>query len=323
MLRIPALRCHAILTAGDSYVKTVSLISMALLLQVAANADFSYSQTRKNTGGMMASAAAGGPQSSKIALKGHKMRTETGAMVTIIDQDALTITTIHNDLKTYSIKPFSDVAAREADVTAKIDVKDTGQTREVNGYLAHELVMTMEVDSPQTARMGKMQMEIQMWLSSDVPGVKELGEFYQQNGGKQPWGAMAGHGNPALASAMAEIQKKIASMKGVQVQQVVKVKAPAGAMPARPAGPSAAQMQQMQAGMEKARAQLEAMAASGGPAAAIAKQQLAKMGPAPGAVAGGGAASGSLIEMTIDSSDFSTAAIPDSAFAVPAGYQKN
>ena len=307
--------------------KTVSLISIALLLQVAANADLSYTQTRKNTGGMMATAAAGGPQTSKLALKGHKMRTETGAMVTIIDQDAQTITTINSDQKTYSTKPFADVAAGAGDVTAKIDVKDTGTTKEVNGYQAHELVMTMEVDSPQTAQMGKMQMEIQMWLSSDVPGVKEMGEFYQQNGGKLPWGSMAGQGNPAMASAMAEIQKKIASMKGVQVQMVVKVKAPAGAMPARPAGPSAVQMQQMQAGMEKARAQLEAMAASGGPAAAIAKQQLARMGPAPGgaagAAAGGAPTSGSLIEMTIDSSDFSTAAIPDAAFAVPAGYQKN
>jgi hypothetical protein len=167
-----------------------------------------------------------------------------------------------------------------------------------------------------------MQMEIDMWLSSDVPGAKEMAGFYLQNGGKMPWGAMAGQGNLQMASALAEVQRKISSMKGVPVQQIIKVKAPAGAMPARAsAGPSAAQMQQMQAGMEKARAHLEAMAAGGGPAAAIAQQQLARMGPSPGAA--GGTSSGSLLEMTIDSSDFSTAAVPDSLFAIPAGYQKN
>jgi hypothetical protein len=35
-----------------------------------------------------------------------------------------------------------------------------------------------------------------------------------------------------------------------------------------------------------------------------------------------GGASSSMMETTTDSSDFSTASIPDSVFALPAGYQK-
>ena len=42
-----------------------------------------------------------------------------------------------------------------------------------------------------------------------------------------------------------------------------------------------------------------------------------------GSMAGANGPQTSLLEMTIDSSDFSTASIPDSVFAVPAGYQKN
>jgi len=64
------------------------------------------------------------------------------------------------------------------------------------------------------------------------------------------------------------------------------------------------------------------MAKQGGPAAAIAKQQLERMGGGAPAGVPGGASSGSLIEMTIDSSDFSSASLPDSTFTVPADFRK-
>lgn len=70
----------------------------------------------------------------------------------------------------------------------------------------------------------------------------------------------------------------------------------------------------MQPAMAQARAQLEAMIKQGGPQAATAQQALARIG--------GLSSGGSLFEMTIESSDFSTSGIPDSAFAIPAGFQK-
>jgi hypothetical protein len=66
--------------------------------------------------------------------------------------------------------------------------------------------------------------------------------------------------------------------------------------------------------MQQARAQLEAMIQQGGPGADAARQALARM---PKAGAGG-----ALFEVAMESSDFSTSSIPDSAFAVPAGFQK-
>jgi len=306
-----------------------------LSLCALAEADFSYTQTRKTTGGMMASMAGNaGPQASKISFKGQKIRMDDGKTATIIDLEAQTITTIDTAQKKYTVKSLQDVTGAASDVSAKMDVKETGRKKVVNGFNANEMVLTMEVNSPQARGMGPMQMEMEMWISPDVPGASEVRDFYKKNGDKFPWRALAGGANPSMASAIAELQKKMSTMNGVMVEQVIRVKAPAGmggmarggAAGSTPAGPSAAQMQQMQAGMEKARAQLEAMAAQGGPAAEIAKQQLARMGPAPGA---GGAApaspasSGSLMEMTMDSSDFSTAKIPDSVFTVPEGYTKN
>ena len=49
------------------------------------------------------------------------------------------------------------------------------------------------------------------------------------------------------------------------------------------------------------------------------KQALARM---PGGAAMSGSGSGAIIEVTMDSSDFSAASIPDSVFAVPDGYRK-
>jgi hypothetical protein len=71
----------------------------------------------------------------------------------------------------------------------------------------------------------------------------------------------------------------------------------------------------MQAGMAQARAQMEAMVKQGGPGAAAAQQALARMGGAP-------AAGGALMEVTMESSGFSTSSIPDSVFAIPTDFHK-
>ncbi len=220
------------------------------------------------------------------------------------------------------MRGFNDVSAGQSGTDLSVEVKETGQRKTINGLDSKELIVTMQLDTGQQGRgMGKMEVEADMWISSAVPGAGELRSFYQKNADKFPWAAMGG-GNPALQSALAGLQKKIASMDGVPVEIVMRVKPPAGAGGAQmPAMPQMTAAQSAQ--MEQARARLEAMAAQGGPAAAAAQQALSRMG---GAMGGRGATpagnSGALIEMTIDSADFSTASIPDSVFAIPPDYQK-
>jgi hypothetical protein len=146
-----------------------------------------------------------------------------------------------------------------------------------------------------------------LWLSSDPPGVKDLRAFYQRNMDRFPWSALAngGAGNPGMQKAMADMQKKMASLGGVPVMQIMRVKM----------GGNEAQTAQMQQGMERARAQMEAMRKQGGAQAAAAEQAMARMG----AMGGGG---GSLMEITTESSGFSSDSIPDSVFAIPDGYTK-
>lgn len=282
-----------------------------ILTACAARADFSYTMTRK-----------GGPGGgeTKQYLKGQKMMTQSGNTTTILDFDAQTITLINNSQKTYTVQKFSELGATLAssgmDVNA--NVKETGQHRNINGFNATQLVMTMNVENPQLKQSGmKMAMEMEFWISPDVPGASEMRAFYQRNAAKFPWSAMSGGaaGAPGMQAAMADMQKKLSTMNGVPVLEIVHMKMSGGA------SDQAAQAQQaMQSDprMAQARAKLEEMAKAGGPGADMAKQQLARMQPAGGASGGPGGT-----DVTMESTGFSTASIPDSVFTIPVGFTQS
>ena len=282
--------------------KTATILIIMLCAAATAYADFSYTMALKPG----SPAAIAGPSATRFLFKGQKMMTGRSTVATIVDFDAQTVTTLNKTQKTYSVMTFSEIgqAAKQGGIDAKIDVKETGQTKTINGFSASEMVMTMEVDSPQMSQAGmKMQMEIDTWRSSDVPGAREMKAFYQRNGSNFPWAALDSSGDQGLQKAMADMQRKMADAGGVTLLQTVRTTSLGAG--------GGAQADKMQ----KARAQLEAMIQQGGPGADAARQALARM---PAAGAGGGA----LFEVTMESSDFSTSSIPDSAFAIPAGFQK-
>jgi hypothetical protein len=289
--------------------KIAILLAVTVCVATSAYADFSYTIARKTQGSPAAAAA---PSTTKYFYKGQRMMTDSGAAATIVDFDAQTITILNRTAQNYTVMKFSDLgqAAKATDIDAKIDVKETGEKKTgekktINGFSASEVVMTMEIDSPQMSQSGmKMPMEIDMWRSSDVPGAQEFKAFYQKNAARFPWAAMGSGGASGMQKAIADAQRKMADAGGVPLLQIVKVKSAGGG----------AQSAQMQQGMAQARAQMEAMIKQGGPGAAAAQQALARMG----AASGGGA----LFETTMESTDFSTSGIPDSVFAIPAGYQK-
>jgi hypothetical protein len=294
--------------------KTVS-VAMLALASLTARADFSYSATTKMSGGMMTGGM--NDRTTQHFFKGNKMKMDLGDTATILDFDAQTFTQVDNKQKTYTVTSFNDLSSQAGDGMKKsgteiaVDVKETGQQKQVNGYNAHEVIMSMDIDNPQARQAGmKMRMEMDMWLSPDVPGAGELRAFYHRNAERFPWAAMAGgagRGGQGTQNGMLELQKKMAAMDGVPVLQVMRMKT---------AG-NEAQMGQAQEKMAKACAQMEEMKAKGGPQAAMAEQMMARMNCKS---AGGGA--GALFEMTIEASGFSSNAIPESTFAVPEGYKQ-
>ncbi|MGO9262811.1 MAG: DUF4412 domain-containing protein [Bryobacteraceae bacterium] len=275
--------------------RSAHIAMLMLAASPAAHADFSFTMTQKS--------GPGGDQIVKHYVKGQKEKEERGTIATIVDFDAQTLTTIDTAAKTYKVVGFSDMAnAGAASVDVQADVKSTGQKKTINGFNASQVILTMQVDMPQARPAGiKAKMEVELWLSRDVPGSQELAAFYKKNAAHWPVGASGG-GNPSMQKAMAKLQQQFAEMDGVPVMEVIRMKSGGGA------GPSAAQTQQM----AQARAQLEAIAKRGGPQGAAAQQTLAGM--SDGLVA--------LFEITMEAGNFSSSAIPDSAFEVPAGYRK-
>src|SRR5260370_21329753 len=276
--------------------RTTVLLTLTIAAALTARADFSHTSTTKMSGGMLAGAAgrANGIV-SKHYLKGQKMKIDCSDNVMILDFDAQTVTSINNGRKTYSVTKFSDLGQSlgKADVSVNVDFKETGQRTNTNGYNATEAIMAMEMDSPQARKAGmKMQMEMDMWLSADPPGASELRAFYQKNAGRFPWAAMTGGGgNPSAQKAMAEMQRKLASLDPVPVLEVIRMKSLGG-------------NEAQNAKVDNARAKFEEMKKQGRQQAAIAEQMLARMG----AAAGGG----SMFATTVKTSHFSTSPFQDS-----------
>ena len=288
--------------------RATCVLFFALAGSLALRADFSYSTTVKGSGGMMGAAPANN-RATKTYLKGQKMKIDNGSTSSIIDFGAQTITHLDTVQKTYSVSKLNDIADDVARSGADINitVKDTGEHKKINGYDASEVILSMDLDTPQSQQAGmKMHMDMEMWISSDVPGSGELRAFYQRNAGKFPWAALAGdggRGNPSVKKAMADLMRKMADMKGVPVMQVIKM-----------GGGNEAQTAAMQKGMAQAKAQLEEMKRQGKLPPQM-EETLKRMNA--------GSAGGSLFETTTESSDFSASAIPDSVFAIPAGYQQS
>jgi hypothetical protein len=279
-----------------------------LLTSSLARADFGYTMTRKGGPG-------GGSGDTKYYYKGQKMKTDSGTTATILDFDAQTITTINNTQKTYTVRKFSDLGEGIAAAdNVQADVKETGQHKTINGFNASQMVMTVQMDMQGM----KAQMDMEIWVSPDVPGGQELHAFHQRNASKYPYTAMAQGANPGMRAAMANLQKKMAGLNGVPVLEVVHMKmgGEAAAQPGQ-AAQAAQGAAQSDPRMAAARAQLEQMAKQPGPAGEQAKLALARMG---GASSGGG---GGGMDITMEAGSFSTGSIPDSVFAIPAGYQKS
>src|SRR5436190_6588944 len=120
--------------------------------------DFSYEQTSKITGGMIAgmmkfagafSKQAREPIHSTVAVKGNRMVHLFPDHAQVIDLDSETITDIRIPKKTYSVMTFAEMTQalqemsqkskssgkedQQVDMNFKSEIKDTGQTKQIDG----------------------------------------------------------------------------------------------------------------------------------------------------------------------------------------------
>ncbi len=329
-------------------IRNTAIILVAACLPVFG--DFSYDQTSKITGGMMAgmmkfagafSKQAREPMVSTVSVKGNRLVNWDQHHASIIDLDKETITQVNFDKKQYSVMTFAQMKqmmeemsqkmksspdAQKADVQFKVSAKDTGEKKTIAGFDTHEMILTMEMEGAdkQTGDKGGMVVTSDMWIAPKAAGYNEIADFYKQMGQKMDWtpnsmGMMGAR--PDMVKGMTELHKESAKLNGMPVLQVVKMGVHAeGQAPNSQTGQAPQQQQEQQAEKPSIGSVLSGRFGGLGRK----KKNQEESGSENGAPQQGqqGDASGSLIEMTMEMSGFSSAAVDGSKFEIPGGFKQ-
>lgn len=368
--------------------RSFCVMGFAAIFAGTACADFSYEQTSKITGGMMAgmmkfagafSKQAREPMQTTVSVKGDVMTTASRNQIHIIDLNAETMTEVDLEKKTYAVITFADMAKalekmsekmgqKDANVSFKADVKETGETKNINGFKAKEMILTLEVDAKdeKSGRTGAMNVWNDMWFAPNLPGYEEVKNFYVRMGQKLAWtpgmGAMAGGQQAGMMRGMSQAMKEASKMDGVPVLQVMRMSG-AGASGLSPEDQAKMQAAQAEAQQQAAQQQAQqppppsagSMAGQAATGAALGRmgragaiggalggfggfgkkkkteQQQEQQAPPPAPVAqeapppagpAGATPPGTLMEMTIELTAFSSAPVDPAKMTVPAGFKK-
>ncbi len=334
--------------------KVVTIAGITSLAGSSLLADFTYQETSTITGGMMMSMMkiagafnkqAREPIQSTVAVKGDMMVHRTATHASVIDLGSRTITSIDFQKKQYSVMTFEEMKQMMEQMSQKLQKNDnaemqfkvsadaTGQTKQVSGFEAREMIMKMEMQGTDkdSGQKGGMTVTTDMWIAPGVPGYQEVRNFQKRMAEKLSWtpGGNMFMSNPQVSQGMAEVYKEVAKLDGMPVQQLISM-GMAGQPPAAgaPSDGSAAQPQQQQ---QPAAQPTSVGGAIGGALGSrfglgrkkpAADQQAAAPANAPAASGQPSGAPGSLLEMTTELGSFSSNSADASLFAVPAGFKK-
>lgn len=239
-----------------------------------------------------------------------------------------------------------DSAQNDVKMSYDVKVRNTGTQKMVSGLDTKEaiLTMTMKATDQKSQQSGNIAVTNDMWMASEIPGYEQVRAFYMRMAEKM--GMMtAGIGfdmskilaaNPGATQTLADMGKEMQKLKGVPVMQVMRMGTTADGSPLpaaseaplpqdnSPAMPSGSDIAKQSAASALA-SKLGGLGGFGGfgrkKKEASADNQNA---PQNGNANGQGASSNMavLMEMQIADSDFSSAPVDESHFAVPAGFKE-
>ncbi len=341
------------------YQRTILAVSV-LLLAIGARADFSYDQSTKLTGGAMAgmmrvagafSKQARMPQTSTVMVKGDRMATVHGESAQIIDLTSETITDVDYNKKTYSVITFAQIVEamkkmseklqkdpRAGEMKFKLDVKDTGNARDIQGLPTKEVLLILEAEATDkdSGQKGAMKIVSDMWITPGISGYAEVRAFHQKMAQKMAImpGAFGGMMQPGMMQGMSELSKQASKLEGVPVLQVVKLgegMAPASGAPS--SGETKDQTPPPSAGEAANSAAASAITGRLGRLGGFRgfgrkkKEQeppKEEQAPAPEAQTAAAASGtpGALMEITTELTSFSSAAVDPSKMQVPTGFKQ-
>jgi hypothetical protein len=288
---------------------------------------------------------------SQVYVQGDRMAQIDERNGTIIDLAAETITNIDYKGQKYSVTTFEQMrqaleraqakAQEEMDkarkknpdanveITYDVDIQDPGRSDTVSGYNAKEMILliTANVRDSDKGQSGAMNMATNMWLTKDVAGYKELQDFHRRMAEKLAWNPnsqmLAGMQQGfQMGDAMAKLQEQAASLEGLAVKQVMRMGGTVEGLQDISAREQQEVAEANEQGSMKEGLKGIGGAALGGFGGFGRKKKTKDPEPAPERSAPKASQAGVLLEMTVESSNFSTAAAPAEKLAVPAGFKQ-
>lgn len=323
------------------------------LVPCAAVADFSYQEKTQVTGGallkMMRFVPGAGkikePVYSQVYLQQGRMARVSDREIDIIDLNKEMMLHIDLEKKTYSAITFDEyrraVAAmaekmaqqmgnknQQAIADMRLSVKDGGENKVIQGLPAKLMKLHLEMDlkDQKSGQTMTTTIDVDEWRTPKVAGYEQIQAFYMAFAEKVGMGPESmrtmqlAMGQAGTAEGMARLAKEASKLEGVPLVQVTRmmglgvdipdVEMPSGAEVGGAAAESAA---------GAALGRLGRLGGLGGfgrrkkqeePPPPPKKADEAKKGPSV------------LLEATTENSNFSTAAVDSSKFAVPAGFKE-
>jgi len=318
--------------------QTFWAIAAALTLTAGpALADFSYHETTKVTGGMMAGALkvagvfskqAREPMEATVALKGNRLVHRSATHGSIIDLDAHTITDFDLQKKQYSVMTFEQMKQaleemskkmkdknQDTDMNFKVSADATGKRKQIAGQDAREVLIKMQMEGTdkKSGQSGSMVVYSDVWMADGIAGYAEMREFYKKMAAELNWtpGGNMFMNQPQLAKGFSEAFKEVATQSGAPVFQTITM-GPEGTPP--PSGDPDAPKE----AKPKPSAGSVIGGALGGRFGLGKKKQQDEPQQQDGGKQSGG---GTLIEMQTEFSNFAQTADP-ALFEIPAGFKQ-
>ena len=281
-------------------------------------------------------------------VKGDRMAHIGANHISVIDLKSETITDVDPVKKTYSVITFADMAKamqqmadkmaekgkeQKAEMNFKTSLKETGEKKVISGFNTKEVVLTIEMEATdqKSGNKGAMTVVSDMWLAPQIPGYEEVKDFYKRMATKLAWtpgtnGMAMQRGD--MMKGMGQLAKESAKLEGVPILQIMKM----GVAGDGAGMPQSGNVEKPKQSAPPPTAGEVAGSALGGRLGGLAgglggfgkkkkpvEEQPAQTATAP---AQSSDSSGSLMEMTTESTNFSTAPIDASRFEVPAGFKK-
>lgn len=252
-------------------------LGLCLLVPTALMADFQYQETTQITGGSILSlmkfaghfskqaSQANQPVVSTVYVQGNRMARVDDQQIEIIDLDKETITNIDLQKHTYTQMTFeqmrqamqqgvqqaqAEMAKQKAsapqtapqqpnnvDLSFKVNVRNTGANKQVNGLSANESILTMEmVGTDKTnGQQGAFAMTNDMWMVPDIPGYDELRAFNKKMAEKMGdvFSGMAKTmsaqfnqlqaQHPEAGQGMKSMMEEVTKLNGIPVEQIMRM----------------------------------------------------------------------------------------------------